>query len=113
TSLFILAISRNRLLYKVILLLVAVSFHKTLLLPTAAYIMCLFFTKPKYYFYFWFTTIPLSLLFSGFWESLFASFMEDDRVAYLLNNDNTTAATGFRWDFLVYSSLGVLAGYYY
>lgn len=113
TSIFLLALSRDRLVYKVILIVIAVAFHKTLLLPTAAYLITLVYKKPKAYLLLWLAAIPLSLFLGGFWESFFGSFIEDDRAAYLLDNSIDSAEGGVRWDFLIYSAIGVFAGGYY
>lgn len=114
-SLFILAISRNKWLWKIILFIIAVNFHKTMLLPTVAYLLAYFYTKPKMYVYFWLACIPVSLLAGGVFQSIFASFMEDDRTGYLTDgnvNDDNFSNTGFRVDFLLYSASAVAMGYY-
>lgn len=116
TSFFLMALSRERKVYQVIWLWLAINFHSSMILPTAAFVATWFVNKNKYYFYFWLLCIPLSLALGGFWEGFFAGFFEDDRTSYLtegnVNNDNFSS-TGFRWDFLIYSATGVFAGWYY
>lgn len=116
-SLFLLAISRDKRLWQIALLFIAVNFHKTMLLPTLGFIIAQFYNKPKQMILFWLLCIPLSLAAGGFWESLFASLgFEDDRLSYLTDgnaNEDEFSSTGFRWDFLVYSATAVYAGWYF
>lgn len=111
TSLFVFALTRDRLFIKILLILAAVGFHKSMFLPAGAYLLTLVFKNPKHYFRAWFAAIPLSLVAGGFWERLFADFMEDERTAAYLTQQVET--TGFRWDFLLYSASAVYAAYYY
>lgn len=116
-SFFLLAMSRNKLIYRVLWLVLSVGFHKSMLLPTVGYIATWFYNVPKTYFFVWIAAIPLSLLLPGFWENLLTSMVDDDRAAaYLIEediHDNQFSYTGFRWDFLLYSAIGVFAGWYY
>lgn len=116
TAFFLMALSREKKLSQAIWLYLAINFHSSMMLPTAAFIATWFVNKNQYYFYFWLACIPLSLAMGGFWESFFGGLVEDDRLSYLtagnVNNDNFSS-TGFRWDFLVYSATGVYAGWYY
>lgn len=116
-SLFLLAISREKRLWQIILLLIAVNVHKTMMLPTLGFIIANFYNKPKRMIAFWVICIPLSLIGGSFWELFFAGLgFGDDRLSYLtdgnVNNDNFSS-TGFRWDFLAYSATAVFAGYYF
>ena len=61
----------------------------------------------------------LSIIISLFWggrvESLFASIGFDDRLSDYIHPDveeDLFTVTGFRWDFLLYSAMPVLLGYY-
>ena len=116
-SFFLLGISRNKLLWKIVWIWLAINFHKTMLLPTAAFIFANFYNQPKKLIYLWLLCIPLSLVGGGFFEGFFATLgFEDDRISYLtegnVNNDNFSS-TGFRWDFLIYSGTAVFAGWFY
>jgi hypothetical protein len=101
----------------IIISLIGVSFHKTMLLPVLAFYLTYFYNNPKYYLRLWLICIPLSLAGGGFFEALFASLgFEDDRLGYLVDgnvNDDEFSSTGFRWDFLLYSSTAVLVGWYF
>ncbi|CAM3644834.1 EpsG family protein [Flavobacterium gelidilacus] len=115
-SIFLLAISREKRLWQIILLLISVSFHKTMLLPILGLIITQFYNKPKYLMWFWLFSIPLSLLGGGYWETLFASLgFEDDRFSYLTDDASIKnfSSIGFRWDFLLYSATAVYTGWYF
>lgn len=120
TSIFLLAISFERKVFTILLLFLAFSFHKSLLLPIAAYTVTLVYTNTKTYLGVWLFSIPISLVLGGFWESLFKSFgfFEDERLStYLTEADaevmNQFSNTGFRWDFLLYSMSGIYVGWYF
>lgn len=115
TSLFLLAISREKYIYQILIFLVSIAFHKSMLLPLTAYILTFFNNNNRYYFFFWLFSIPLSLALPDFFQNLFASLIDDNRGAYLLSQTqgDKFSKTGFRWDFLLYSATGVYAGYFF
>ena len=120
TSLVLLSISfiQGKLLNKVICILIAfiaVNVHRSTALP----VLCMFimeFCRPgKLVFYFWLLSIVLSLVAGGPISSFFAGLGFDDRLDQYINSEITEglfSRTGFRWDFLLYSSMPVLLGYY-
>lgn len=115
TAFFLMALASNKRLIQILWLFLAVNFHSSMLLPTAALIATWFYNQPKGFYYFWLLSIPLSLMFPGFWGSFFAGLIEDDRASYFTEDKYADAfsRTGFRWDFLLYSVTGVFAGRYY
>jgi hypothetical protein len=115
TSLFLLAVSREKRKNQILWLIVSFGFHSSLLLPIIGFVITWFYNKPTAFLKFWFLSIPLSLLLPGFWESIFAVFMESDKASYLADDSlsDSFSSTGFRWDFLLYSATGVFAGWYY
>jgi hypothetical protein len=118
SSLILLALMcTDKKLVMVVLMFVAVSFHKTMLLPIIAYVITIFYKDSKKLFYFWLVCIPLSLAAGGVFESAFANLgFDDERLSYLtagnVNNDEFSSS-GFRWDFLIYSGSAVYAGWYF
>ena len=118
TSLILLAFSyTDRKILMIILMFIAVSFHKSMIVPLAAFIITLFYNDSKKLFYFWLLCIPVSLLAGGFFETLFSHIgLNDARTSYLtegnINND-PFSHTGFRWDFLLYSAVPIYAGWYF
>ncbi|WP_139856289.1 EpsG family protein [Aequorivita sinensis] len=117
TSLFVFALSRESLRSKIIFFILSIGFHKSMMLPLIGYLLTTNLNiKIKYFFYLWLASIPLSLVGGGLWEQLFASLgFDDERLGYLTDEivEGRFASTGFRWDFLIFSALPVLFGYFY
>jgi len=91
--------------------------HSSLLIPIAAFAVSALQKNPRLYLYVWLASIPLSLVAGSFWESFFSSLGFEDRTSgYLTNNEEALqqfSQTGFRWDFVLYSASGIIAGYYF
>ena len=115
TSIFLLGLSRDKRVWQIIWFVVAVNFHKTMLLPALGFICASYYNKPKYFIGLWMMSIPLSLAFGSVFQGVFSGFLEDDRVSYLTDEASVEsfASVGFRWDFLLYSALAVFTGWYY
>jgi len=115
-SIFLLGLSRDKRLWQVVLIIISIGFHKTMILPAAGFIIANLINKPKLFILFWFSTIFLSLIGGSLWESLFANIgINDERLSYFTTQVDTEkfSRTGFRWDFLLYSSLSILIGWYF
>ena len=121
TSLFIYALSRDKKWMTLAFIAVSVLIHTSLIIPTIAYVISLFNKNLKPYLIAWFVAISLSLALGGFWENFFLGLglIEEDRVIGYFSGDQAyldnivEIKVGFRWDFLLYSAIGVFAGYYY
>lgn len=99
-----------------LLFVLAFLFHSSLIIAIAAFLMSGIYKKPKIYIYIWLLCIPLSIVGGSLWSSLFAQLGFEDRTSGYLLNDETEgqfSSTGFRWDFLFYSSFAVIAGSYF
>lgn len=115
TSVFLFAASRERKVNQYLWMALAIGVHKSLLLPALGWFLTNYQNRPRLYFYFWLLTIPLSLAMPGFWQSLFSNLVEDERAEYFSDTQfaEQFSEVGFRWDFLLYSCMGVIAGWYY
>jgi hypothetical protein len=117
TSLFILALSNKTNNYlKYGLMAISYGVHGSMLIPIAAYVLTLFFKNPKHYLTGWLFSVLLSLAFGGVFETFFLSLgIGGDRVAYLNLEgfEDQFSSTGFRWDFILYSSAAIYTGYYF
>lgn len=101
----------------VIICLVAFGIHRSTILPSAALATAIFvIKKPKWAIWFWVASIPISLLFGGPISTFFGSLGFDDRMQDYFNEKYYTygefSSTGFRWDFLLYSSMPILLTWY-
>ena len=63
---------------------------------------------------FWVLSIVISLVAGSFITSLFVGLSFDDRMArYAVQYEmNRQATIGFRWDFILYSAMPIILGYY-
>lgn len=115
--LFIIALQiqyRKQLLFSLILSFFAISIHKSALLPIASLFLSTYLVKSfKTAYTFWIISILISLIAGGVISSFFAGLGFDERVSYLTSfNENKFSHTGFRWDFLIYSLMPIVLGYY-
>ena len=119
TSIFIYGLSRTKKVNIALVLLLACLIHKSMLLPTIAYGLTIFYGNTKTYLWAWFLAIPLSLTAGGFFENFFLGLgFADDKLSTYLGEFNQASegvqlSLGFRWDFLLFSFSGVYAGWYY
>ncbi|ULC58276.1 EpsG family protein [Flaviramulus sp. BrNp1-15] len=117
TSFFLLAFTySDKKILMVTYMVIACLFHKTLLLPTLAYIATLFHNNPKTYLKTWLLTIPLSLFLGSVWIAFFSSLgFADDRLGGYLTGeaDAKFESLSFRWDFLIYSASAVFSGWFF
>lgn len=110
----------DRKILSIVFFIVALAFHKSMVLIIAAYVLTRYFRNINWLIGFWFFSILLSFTLGGFWESIFSSFglIEDERLSDYLTGDVdefevAVGRTGFRWDFLLFSSSAVAAGWYF
>ena len=116
TSVFLYALSREKLSSKIVFILIAFGVHKSMIIPIVALGLTYLYSDARKYFYGWLLCIPLSLVSGGFWEALFVGLMDDGRSTYLTEenvNNDSFSSTGFRWDFLLYSASAVYAAYFF
>lgn len=103
-----------------VLALCALGFHRSAILPIAAMAAALTFVRtPKMALWFWVISIPVSLYLGEYATTLFSNMGFDDRAdKYFSGMYNKQekgmefSYIGFRWDFLLYSSMPVLLIYY-
>lgn len=116
-SLFLLGMSREKRIWQIVIILIAINIHKTMMLPAAALLLANFYNNPKALIYIWVLCIPLSLVAGSSFVSFFGALGFDDRTATYLTDVNKYnvefSGSGFRWDFLLYSATGVFAGWFY
>ena len=107
--------SKKELIVGYGLLILALLTHKSIILTIVTATGALFFRNTKLNISFWLVCIVLGLLFQEQFKLLFSGLIEDDRMALYLNTEvsqDEFSKSGFRWDFLLYSSLPILIGWY-
>lgn len=115
--LFLLAMAfmlKDKWLPGILVSLMAFGIHRSVMLPIVALVTALFLSRNvKKFIVFWLASILISLIAGGTFESFFASLGFDDRMTqYTTLVSNEFSHEGFRWDFLLYSSLPVLMAWY-
>ena len=93
-----------------LLMFLALGIHRSTMLPSAAAIATVYVVKDtKWAFRFWLISIALSLTVGPLVEQVFVALGFDERMTTYGQYDTERQAeifshTGFRWDFLIYSS---------
>lgn len=116
-SIVILALTfREKKVIAILLAFVALGIHKSLSLMIMAAAISMFFRDPKVYLKIWLGCIVLSVIAGNTLANAIVNsgFIADDRFASYLAGDaqDEFSHTGFRWDFLAFSSLPVVIGAY-
>lgn len=99
---------------------IAYNIHHTALLPlTCAFITYFIKKESNIALYIWLLSIPLSLAAHSYFESILIGISPDERLNDYVSSQyqiggigSSFSSSGFRWDFLLYSSMPILLGYY-
>lgn len=113
-SLFILALSFYRN-WKICLpmMLVVLGFHHSMTMAIAAFVVAVLWKNPKHFFVGWLFCLLCAAAHISYFQELFAGLTDDSGASYLNSVDSDWGGkSGFRLDFVLYSSMPVLVGYY-
>lgn len=113
-SLFIWAMGyRVNLKVCIPLILLSWGFHHSMVMVVAGFVLTLFVKNPKYYFAGWVFCFLMAALHITAFQHFFSVFTTEHGANYLLaeGGDDGTKG-GFRIDFILYSAMPVLVGYY-
>lgn len=97
------------------LAIIAINIHKSVVLPLGMAIISIFLIKEfKLAMIFWVLSIFISLIAGDFIANFFMGLGFDDRMTYLVSSgdEDLIIEHRFRWDFLLYSFMPILLGYY-
>lgn len=121
-SLFILALANvNRLGVAALLAFCSIGFHKSMWMVVGAAIVAWYIKNSYMYIVGWFCSIVISFLAGMSIQTVIAGlgiFGNDDKFADYLTVSNVDfsydeVVIGFRWDFIAFSALGILYGWYF
>lgn len=121
-SVFILAMTYiNRLPIAILLSIIAIGFHKSCVLMVGSAIIAWFIKNSYLYLLTWIGCVGASYVAGMRIQNYLATlgiFGEDDRFSGYLTGENMVGeivqmSMTFRWDFLLYSAMGVFVGYYF
>ena len=112
--------SKVEIIVSVFLMIVAVSIHRSTILPAICAIAALLFAiKPRHAIYFWVFSIIISLIAGNQVTELFSSIGFDDRMNQYANLDESGNIIemeryniGFRIDFIIYSIFPLIMAWY-
>lgn len=125
SSFFILALSYiNNIPVTILLCLLSIGFHKSMTLIVAAAVLTWFVENSNYYLAAWLGVIPISYVWGDRIQSYVAGLNilgeGEERLSQYLTytreqmiSDGYIVEMSFRWDFILYSALGVVVGYYF
>lgn len=113
-SLFIWAMGyRENLKVCIPLILLSWGFHHSMVMVVAGFVFTLFVKNPKYYFAGWVFCFVMAALHITAFQHFFSGFTTEQGAGYLLTEGSSDGTKGgFRIDFILYSAMPVLVGYY-
>jgi hypothetical protein len=110
-TLVILALSKQgKLNWQIILCFFAVGIHRSVIIVIIAAIISKYVKRPQLFLLIWMLAIIISAITGNFFADLLSGFVGDERFNQYLNSNEYAedfSSTGFRWDFLAFSSLPV------
>lgn len=113
-SLFLMAIAyREKWQIVVLFLLLSLGFHHSMTLPIGAFVLAYFYRNTKVYFIAWCLCMLIAMLHISFFTNLLVGMTDERGAEYLLTSDSEWGGkSGFRIDFVLYSAMPVLVGYW-
>ena len=113
-SLFILALGyRDNLNVCIPLVLLSWGFHHSMIMVVAAFVVTLFVKNPKVYFIGWVFCFFMAAAHVSVFAEFFSGFTTEHGAGYLLSEGSDDGTKGgFRIDFILYSAVPVVVGWY-
>ncbi len=97
----------------IVWIVIAYLFHKSMILPGLMMIIATFWNNTRLIYYLWFLAIPISFVAGDLFQTMFADMIQDSRTSYLTDDFDKGYDKGFRIDFIIYSLVPVIIGWYY
>ena len=113
-SLFIWAMGyRENLKVCIPLILISWGFHHSMIMVVAGFVLTLFVKNPKYYFYGWVFCLLMAAAHITVFQHFFSGFTTEHGAEYLLGDVSEDGTKGgFRIDFILYSAVPVVVGWF-
>ena len=116
-AIFLMALSfRKNLKICIPLILISWGCHHSMIMPIVGLVLTLVYKNSKIYFAAWCLCLLIAMAHITFFQELFGTILSDsgDTGANYLNevNDEWGGKTGFRIDFVIYSAMPILVGYW-
>lgn len=104
---------REKILLSLFLICLSWGIHHSMSFPIAVYAVVTFYHKPKYYFFFWVFCLVMAALHVTTFQEIFAGYTDEKGAEYLVTTgEDWKGQGGFRLDFILYSAMPVLVGWY-
>lgn len=112
-SVFLVAIAyKDKKFFSILMALASYGIHHSMQVLVAAYIATFFIKSVKWYFYLWGLCVILSAMHFTVVQEYFATLTDEQGAGYLRADGGDDFITGFRPDFILYSSMPVIVGWY-
>lgn len=114
-SLFLTALAyRQNLKVCIPLILISWGFHHSMQLLVTVFFLTLFFKDSKWFFLGWTFCLLMAVAHVSYFQNIFADLTDKDGAAYLIadSTSDDVYLSGFRLDFILYSAMPVLVGYF-
>lgn len=105
--------NREKKWQSIVLVLISWGFHHSMSLCVVGYLAVFIYSKPKWYFIFWFFCLSMAIGHVTYFQTFFSKMSDAKGVRYL-DADNMagwSGRTGLRLDFIIYSFMPILVGY--
>lgn len=103
------------LLPAIVLVFLSTGTHNSMYLLAAASIISFLYPSKKYVFFIWGVCLILSPVSTNIFQSIGGGFIEDERFTTYNTTEIDTSKfsrTGWRWDFIIYSAMPIILGWY-
>lgn len=113
-SLFLVAVAFfDRKVFSAIFLFFSLGFHHSMILPIVAFVLTFFYRKKKYYLLLWLFCLVIAALHITYFQSVFYGLTSEKGQGYLELTNYEKAISGFRIDFIIYSVIPIIFGYWF
>lgn len=125
TTFLICAFLNKKIVGQLFWIAIAVSMHKSALLPAAVFLLSKRFSNPKWYIYIWLICMVMTIIAHDYIGQYLGSIdllgENDNRIEGYFNaqfdggetGNVSFSRTGFRWDFVLYSIIPIGLGLYF
>ena len=117
-SLFLMALAyREKRLVSILFLILSLGFHHSMQLPIAAYLVSFFYKNTKMLLYFWVFCLIIAISHITSFMGILSGYTDAQGADYLLTEAGSQYSEfegrlGFRYDFVIYSVIPIVLGYY-
>ncbi|MBD5336439.1 MAG: hypothetical protein HDR95_03890 [Bacteroides sp.] len=114
-TLFIIAVAYySKPIIGILFLFLSLGFHHSMILPIVAVAISFFYRNSKAYLLVWIVAFIIALLHITYFQEIFGGMADDKGSNYLLDTtEDWGGKTGFRLDFVIYSILPIVTGFYW